>query len=35
MSCTLWNVRDKLLDDSACKLLSLLNSLRPPRLCGE
>jgi hypothetical protein len=29
------NVRDKLLYDIECKLLLLLNSLRPPRLRGE
>jgi hypothetical protein len=33
--CELCNVRQKLLDDYACKVLSLQNSLRPPRLCGE
>jgi hypothetical protein len=33
--CELRNVRNKLLCDFACKVLLLLNSLRPPRLCGE
>jgi len=33
--CELRNVRDKPLYDFECKLLLLLNSLRPPRLGGE
>jgi len=33
--CELRNVRDKLFGDSAGKLLLVLNSLRPRRLCGE
>ncbi len=33
--CYLHNMRDKRLGESACKLLLVLNSLRPRRLCGE
>jgi hypothetical protein len=33
--CELRNVRNKLFYGFACKVLLLLNSLRPPRLCGE